>query len=205
MAQRKIEGSTMFERIAHWALAISCLALFLTGFGLMFKSWAWIPAFFGGTARMKAVHDWCSWVFMGSLVLSLVVWAKDCLPEDGDGKWLSNFGGYLSSKPVHFESGKFNAGQKLFFWLANVIGGALISLSGFAMMYPDKFTPDTVRLAGSIHVLFTAFMGMFVVAHIYLGTIGNPGTAAVMISGKVSRAWAKTHRSKWLKKQESGA
>jgi formate dehydrogenase subunit gamma len=203
--QNTVVASSPFERIVHWLLALSCLALFLTGLGLMFKSWTWIPAFFGGTARLKTVHDLSAWVFMVSLVLSIVVWAKDCLVFDGDdAKWLSNLGGYLSSKPVHFEVGKFNAGQKIFY-LVTIIGGILISLSGLALMYPDSFSRSTVQLSGAIHVLTMTIMGIFIVAHIYLGTIGNPGTVSVMFSGKVSRAWARTHRSKWLKKQESGA
>jgi len=200
-----VVASSAFERIVHWLFAVSCLALFLTGAGLMFKSWTWIPALFGGTARLKVVHDLSAWVFMVSLVLSLVVWAKDCLAFDSDdGKWLSNLGGYLSSQPVHFETGKFNAGQKVFF-LVSIIGGVLISLSGLALMYPDNFSRDTVQLSGAVHVLTMAVMGIFVVAHIYLGTIGNPGTSSVMFSGKVSRAWARTHRSKWLRKQETSA
>ena len=41
-------------------------------------------------------------------------------------------------------------------------------------------------------------IGSFFVVHLYLGTIGNPGTAPAMFTGFCSRAWCETHCPRWL-------
>ncbi len=200
-----IQGSSAWERFVHWVLAVSFLVLLLTGLGMMFKAFGVISATFGGAQNLKAIHDWMAWVFMVSLVVSILTWAKDCISFDADDKaWLSKLGGYLGGEKTHFETGKFNAGQKLFFLVAVLIGGILMSLSGLAMMYPGAVSRGTVQLSQTVHSLFTLISGVFVLLHIYLGTLANPGTAGIIFHGRVTRAWARVHRSKWLKKQGAG-
>ncbi|MBN1843091.1 MAG: hypothetical protein JW883_12540 [Deltaproteobacteria bacterium] len=53
--------------------------------------------------------------------------------------------------------------------------------------------------------MFTPFTIIFtatIIAHIYLGTIANPGTWRALVDGKVSRKWAKKHHSEWYKEIE---
>jgi formate dehydrogenase subunit gamma len=42
----------------------------------------------------------------------------------------------------------------------------------------------------------------FFFVHLYLGTIGSPGSVSAMISGWVTRAWLKKQHPKWLKEME---
>jgi formate dehydrogenase subunit gamma len=50
-----------------------------------------------------------------------------------------------------------------------------------------------------LHGLFFILIMMGAVVHIYLATIGNPGTVDGMLWGQVKKAWAKKHASKWYK------
>jgi len=38
---------------------------------------------------------------------------------------------------------------------------------------------------------------MIMIVHVYLTTIGNPGTLESMIYGNVRKIWAKVHHPKW--------
>ena len=40
---------------------------------------------------------------------------------------------------------------------------------------------------------------MLMIVHVYLTTIGNPGTLEGMLYGNVRRIWARTHHPKWYK------
>ncbi len=43
--------------------------------------------------------------------------------------------------------------------------------------------------------------GLFLIVHIYLGTIAYPGTARAMLYGTVTRQWAKLHHPLWYEEQ----
>ncbi len=200
----RIEVTTAFERVVHWVLAISCLLLVVTGLGLLYKSWAIIPALFGGALALKKVHDFSAWVFMISLIPTFFMWLRDCSGIDKDDvEWFKVVGGYLTRKPVHLNMGKFNPGQKAFYWWV-ILGGILMSLSGLALMYPDSVSFNIVRLSGAVHVGTFITLALFILVHIYLGTIGNPGSVSAILSGRVNRSWAKVHRPKWLEKHPEG-
>ncbi len=95
---KMIQKSTAFERIVHWLLALSCLALLLTGLGFLYKdSLGWLNTLFGGVHAARLVHNWGGIVFAVSLVLSLGTWVPECLKwSSDDSKWLGMAGGYLS-------------------------------------------------------------------------------------------------------------
>jgi len=72
-----IETTNVFERFVHWVLAISCILLFITGFGLMFKSLSWIGTLIGGTGSLSVLHHWSSAFFAGSGLLAFIIWFKE--------------------------------------------------------------------------------------------------------------------------------
>ena len=65
----------------------------------------------------------------------------------------------------------------------------------FKSSLPLTFNCLTSTVHGFVAILFVAV----VIAHAYLGTIANPGTFSAMVTGKVSRRWAKKHHSEWYK------
>ena len=92
---KMIQKSTAFERVVHWLLALSCMALLLTGLGFLYKdNLGWLNTIFGGVHLAKSVHNWGGIIFAVSLVLSLGTWVPECLKWSGDdSKWLGMLGG----------------------------------------------------------------------------------------------------------------
>jgi formate dehydrogenase subunit gamma len=124
---------------------------------------------------------------------------KDVSTFDQDDKaWIDQRGGYLSRDASHFNIGKYNPGQKLF---AIFIAAAtlILGITGIFIWMPASFPRWIVQLSLLTHG--TLFVGaiMFVIVHIYLATIGNPGTLEAMLYGNVRRIWAKKHHPKWYK------
>jgi formate dehydrogenase subunit gamma len=189
------------ERVAHWILAGSCLFCLFTGLGLMFHTWKFIPNFLGGLYALKWMHIFSGLAFGVSLAYSFFMWAKDCAFEADDAKWIMKGGGYLwdvkDLPPVY----KYNAGQKLFFWFVVIFGG-LVVLSGLVMWDPLLFPVIVARWAYPIHAMSAMVIGSFFVVHLYLGTIGNPGTASAMFTGECTRAWCQTHCPRWLEEHD---
>ena len=82
-----------------------------------------------------------------------------------------------------------------FIGLATVVLG----ITGIFIWWPLMFPRWIVQLSLMLHGLMFVGSIMFVVVHVYLATIGNPGTLEAMLWGKVSRAWARHHHPKWYK------
>ena len=185
------------ERIAHWILAGSCLFCLISGLGLMFHSWSIIPTLFGGYYATKWMHIFSGVIFAMALGYAYFMWKKDCVFEPDDLGWILQGGGYLwptdKLPPVY----KYNAGQKAFFWC--LIGcGILIVVSGLIMLYPLFLPVVIARWAFMLHALGVMVLGSFFIVHLYLGTIGNPGTVQAMFTGKCTRAWCETYCPRWL-------
>jgi formate dehydrogenase subunit gamma len=192
-----IQKSTAFERIVHWLLALSCIALLLTGLGFLFpKNLGWINTVFGGVLFAKCVHNWGGIIFAVSLVLSLGTWVPECLKwSSDDSKWLGMFGGYLSKDEDKDmpPQGKINAGQKVL-GMVVFISGVVISISGL-IIWLSTPSPFWVLLHNICALIFT----VVVPVHIYLATAANPGTFRIMTRGDIPLYWAKKKHPKWLK------
>ena len=131
----------------------------------------------------------------------------------------------MFTKGSHPPAKKFNAGQKILFWLV-ILGGVSISLSGISLMFPFKFsmfssTFAVLNLVGlglptdltpmqemQYSELWHAFVALgmvaIIIAHIYIGTLGMEGAFDAMGNGEVDRNWAKEHHPLWLE-EEDGA
>jgi len=198
-----IEVTNSFERLIHWLFAGSCILLFISGFGLMYHSFAFIAKIFGGHYILKYVHNFSGLVFAASGFFAVIIWFKDAALFSGDDmKWIAKGGGYLGPKEGVPESGRFNAGQKLYYIL-KALTWILLSATGIIMWFPFSFSRDLVIVCYPIHVLCIAALAGAVVLHAFLGSVANPGTIQAMMSGKCTRAWAKLQHGKWLKEYDA--
>ena len=93
-------------------------------------------------------------------------------------------------------AGKYNAGQKMFFWVQSVLSIVFV-VTGFLLWFPAVFSPTVLNTARLLHYAATLGGGLFLIVHVYLGTLAYPGTARSMIDGKVTPAWAKLHHPRW--------
>jgi formate dehydrogenase subunit gamma len=75
-------------------------------------------------------------------------------------------------------------------------------ITGIIMWFPLSFPSWMVRWLFVLHVLGFVVIFPFFFVHLYLGTIGSPGSLDAMTTGWVTRAWLKKQHPKWLKEME---
>ena len=205
MQKGLINVTSRYERYVHWMLAISCLLLCYTGLGMMYKELNFFGIIMGGLKGLQFVHNITAIVFGISLLLAIKMWWREAgifvFPEDLD--WIKTAGGYLWHVDKVAETGKYNPGQKMFF-LTVAFFGMIMIITGFFMLFPEYFFLGAYLLDWmyTLHVLGFVVIFAFFFIHLYLGTIGNPGTVQAMINGWVTKAWIRKQHPKWLKEME---
>ena len=200
---RKIERFTPFERSAHWANAIAFVVLAISGIFMAFGKYFILPVvgstIFGFiTYLLKNAHNFAGPLFAVSLPIVFFTFVKDNLPRREDWAWLMRFGGMLGGHEV--PSHRFNAGEKVLFWMGVFVLGAVVIASGLVL---DKLIPGliyeraTMQVAHMIHAVATVVMMAMFMGHIYMGTIGMEGAYKAMKTGYVDETWAKEHHELW--------
>jgi formate dehydrogenase subunit gamma len=199
---RMIKKAGAFEIINHWVMAISCILLAVQGYGFLFHIEG-IGSAFGGFNSMKTWHNYLGIAFSVSLFFSIFMYLKEALTFDSDDiGWITVLGGYLSHKVKVPPMGKINTGQK-FFYLAVLIFGIGISASGYVIwLLPGN--KQYILLSHIVHNISFVILMIAIPVHIYLGTIANPGTLRIMLSGTVPYQWAKKRHPKWVAEVERG-
>jgi len=202
MISKYIDRFSTKERVLHWFVTITFFTLLLSGLGLYSRLFTGYFNLFGGGHNAIPVHKIAGVLFfISSLLLFLNNKSKITEFDEDDKTWIRYRGGYLGNTNVHLNVGKFNPGQKMF---ALFIGGAtlILGITGLFIWMPQSFPRVIVQLSLMLHGLMFVGAIMFVVVHVYLATIGNPGTLESMLWGKVTRNWAKHHHPKWYKEVE---
>ncbi len=207
---RKIERFTPLERAAHWTNAIAFVALAVSGVVIAFGKYFLLPimgsALFGWlTYALKNIHNFAGPLFAVSLIIVILTFIKDNLPSKEDITWLLKGGGLLSGQEV--PSHRFNAGEKVLFWLGVLGLGAIVVASGLVL---DKLIPGliyergTMQIANMIHGIAAVLMMAMFMGHIYMGTIGMQGAYSAMREGYVDETWAKEHHELWYNDIKAG-
>jgi len=187
--RKKIKVFNLFHRLIHWIAGFSFLVLIPTGFVMIFGT-----TFGGGefVRVCKELHA-ISTVFFAIAVLPMtIMWLKEMLPTSDDIKWMMILGGYLSKVKRPIPAGKFNAGQKMWFWVCT-FGGIVMILTGAAMYFQD-FKLDVIVQMGLSQIDFLRgsaivhnILGMAVAAlfftHVYMSMFAIKGAIHSMISG----------------------
>lgn len=203
---RTIVRFNAFERFVHWMTAACFIVLALSGLNITFGRSLLLPligadAFAAWSQWAKYAHNYLSFPFTLGVVLIFLMWIGGNIPNRTDMRWIKEGGGLVggSHPPAH----RFNAGQKMIYWIV-VIGGGAVAVTGYILMFPF-YTTDIagMQLAQVVHgvvaVLFVAAM----LAHIYIGTIGMEGAFEAMGTGDVDVNWAQQHHALWLEDQQA--
>jgi formate dehydrogenase subunit gamma len=194
------------ERFAHWLSATSFIILAITGANITFGRTLLTPvmgpeAFAAWAQYAKYIHNYVGFAFMLGVLLVFLVWVKDNIPNAVDVKWFAAGGGLLT-KGSHPPAKRFNGGQKIVFWSV-VIGGALLSYSGWFLLFPYTTTLADVQWNATIHGVTAFVLIALMIAHAYIGSVGMEGAFDAMGSGEVDLNWAKEHHSLWVQEVQS--
>ena len=195
----------------HWAVAIPCVILVLTGFFLA-SARVWLMNWMGPdtwAAFMKGCtmfHNFFAVFFSVASIILMLKWMSRQIPAAYDIKWFAHLGGYINTaNKVHPDAGFANAGEKAFYWCF-VIFGLLLIVSGLIMLWPNLFDlgKSQQMLAIIVHIISAIVLGAFSVIHIYMGAVMSEGSIENMLSGNCDENWARQNHNLWFAKISSG-
>jgi formate dehydrogenase subunit gamma len=205
---RMIVRFTTVERWAHWTLGISFVALGLSGLIILFGKHLLLPIlgytlFAWLTGFAKNLHNFVAPLFIVTLPIFILIYVKDNLPEKGDVKWMLNAWKLFLGR--HMPSGKYNAGEKAWFWGGVVFLSLTLCVSGVVLLFPNfEQLRSTMQQAHVVHVIAAVLVIAAALGHIYLGTIGMDGAYRNMRDGVTDETWAKEHHEYWYNDVKSG-
>ena len=176
-------------RIVHGIVAITFVILFISGLMITFGKYLGGG---GGTLFMRIMHEFSGLIFAPAVLVMIVMWIGESIPKAYDLEWFAKFGGYLGYKG-ELKSGKFNAGQKLWYWVM-AITGILLSLSGLALFF-KLGEMESMRTYIIIHFFSAIPMMLMFLVHLYMTTLGTKGALMGIIHGRFSKKAAEAYHS----------
>ena len=199
-SDERILRYSLWERVVHWAAAVTYIYNLITGLAFWSPYMFWAVVIVGGGAAARFWHPWVGLVFAVTLFCQHRMWRRDMATTEADRKWSRVMESYIRNEDEKLPpTGRFNFGQKLFFWAMwyGIIG---LLLSGVVMWFNEAI-PWSLRgvryLAVAVHVI-AAFVtiGGFIV-HVYMSTALVRGSFTAMIGGEASPQWARRHHGLW--------
>ena len=212
MSGRKIQRFTLLERITHWTMAFTFVALALTGILILWGKYFLLPLMGPGLygpflLACKNIHNFVGPAFTVSIFVFFILFVRRNLPEKGDWEWVKGLGGLLTGK--HIPANYFNPGEKMLFWVLLVILGSIVSASGWVlnMIVPFiqiEYWRGTMQIANIVHNVGSILMVAMALGHMYIGSIGMQGSLDGMRTGYCDETWAKEHHQRWYNKLGKG-
>ena len=193
---------SLLDRVIHWVVGVTFVYLLLSGLALAYPRLAWIMTWLGGGQTVRALHPVVGVVFSLGLLLMVFAWARDMRFGPGDREWLRRMRSYARTGHAGLDVGRYNAGQKGYYWFILVFGFGLL-LTGIPLWFPGTFDSRGLQEVARLlhHLAYLAMLAGFIV-HVYMTTVMLPGTISAMTSGRVSRRWAAWHHPRWLREKE---
>jgi formate dehydrogenase subunit gamma len=187
------------SRLIHWTVAGTFIISLLTGMPIWTPVFGWMAHLFGGLSVARVIHPWAGVAFVIASLFMFFQWLADMHLEPDERDWLGpRLFQYMRYETDDSRVGKYNGGQKLYFWAVS-LGTVGLLLSGLMMWFPGAFPRVLMELAYVIHDVTFILFAVSLVFHIYLGTAAEPGTFRSMIRGTVTRAWARLHHPRWYR------
>ena len=204
---KKIQAFSLYNRIIHQVAAVSFIVIVPTGFVIVFGD------FFGGGMFVRAckhLHGIFTIPFAIVVIPMFLMWVKEAIFNFDDVKWMMIVGGYLSKEKKPIPAGKFNAGQKMWYWIAT-LGGMVMVLTGAAMFFMDFNIEMIKSMSGLNQIDFLRVMailhnvvGFLVVAlfitHVYMSMFAIKGAVHSILDGHMEEEEVRILHSSWYKK-----
>jgi len=199
---RDIVRLTLNQRMQHWLLLTSFIALVLSGFALQYPD-SWFAWLLGGSESLRRIIHRVSAVVMigvglyhlGYLAFSKEgrLWVRDMAPKWKDVKdVIGNFGYYLGASRIKPKIARFGYAEKAEYW-AVVWGTILMGLTGLMIWFKlgiFKFLPRwTIDIALSVHFYEAVLATLAIIVWHFYHVIFDPDVYPVnfaFLDGRVS-------------------
>jgi formate dehydrogenase subunit gamma len=187
------------SRVIHWTTAVAFFVCLLTGLPIWWPVFGFFAPLFGGLYACRVIHPWSGVVFFAASAVMFLYWVKDMMLDKNDRGWLGpKMIEYLRFQSDDPEVGKYNGGQKLFFFFILLMAFVLFA-SGLVLWFPRDVSQTWREVAIIAHNASFILSTVAIVAHIYLGTAAEPGTFRSKIVGTVTKDWARLHHPRWFR------
>ncbi|TLD87373.1 MULTISPECIES: formate dehydrogenase subunit gamma [Helicobacter] len=187
-----------YNIIVHWCAAVPFVMICLSGLMMVFGDklgGGWLIRF------ARDIHGLATIFFAVFGTLMFLMWVKDCLPRGYDIKWMMIMGGYLDKVNREIPAHKFNAGQKMWFWVATLGGAAMVITGG--IMFFQAAGIDTLRLMALMHNFVGFLIIALLITHIYMAVFAIEGALESIINGKMGEEEVSMLHSLYYKELQS--
>ena len=191
---------TFSERLNHWITGFAYTYCLATGLAFWSPYLFWMATIVGGGPTARFWHPWLGVIYVAGSIWMLKMWLPDMTITDADRAWQKSVKYYVENQDDKLPAiGRFNWGQKIFFWVM-FWGGILLLFSGLGLWFVESIPAWLRHLSIVVHVVAAlATIGGFII-HIYMGTAMVRGGFTSIVRGEVSTEWARHHHRLWYEK-----
>ena len=109
---------SLAERVNHWISGASYVYCLITGLAFWSPYMYWMAAIVGGGPTARFWHPWFGLVFTISTIVMFNMWRRDMAVTQADLAWKKAMPHYIRNEDEQLPPvGRFNYGQKIFFWV----------------------------------------------------------------------------------------
>lgn len=211
MKGRRIRMFSPLERSNHFLLLLSFFLLLLSGLPILSTKMSWLSGLFGGMTAARTWHHYSAFLFTAAILVILVPFFKSWTapafkyrPEDRTflARFLPVFFNLKSYEEMPPQE-RFNGGQKV--WaLLTVVGGIIMVLTGFVLLYKGVLSEGLVLWSLALHSFGALGLTAGVIGHIYLSVLhpeARESWKAMFVDGAVNESYAASHHGAWLEEQ----
>jgi formate dehydrogenase gamma subunit len=206
--RREIVRLTRSQRVQHWLLLTSFIALVLSGFALQYPD-SWLAAMLGGSEYLRRIiHRVAAVIMLAVGVYHLVylgatkegrLWLKDMAVRVKDFKdVIGNFGYYLGISKAKPKIARFGYAEKAEYW-AVMWGTIIMGLTGLMIWFKlgvFGFLPRwTIDIALAIHFYEAVLATLAIVVWHFYHVIFDPDVYPVNLAFLDGRVSAEHYRN----------
>lgn len=192
-------------RMNHWAIALLFVLAGLSGLAFFHPSLFFFSGLFGGGAWTRILHPYFGLAMCLSFLGLFARLKHENQLNDQDKAWLKKAGEmFKGNKAAMPPVGKYNAGQKIVFWLM-AISLLVLVVTGILFWHAwFPFFPIWARRVGVLlHAFSAVVLVLTVIVHVY-AAIWVKGTTRAMTRGTVTPGWARMNHPLWYEEMTRG-
>jgi formate dehydrogenase subunit gamma len=196
-----LERYTPGDRTNHWVTAIAFILAGLSGLALFHPALFGLSGLFGGGPWTRILHPFIGlFMLLAFILLGARMWSHNHL-EPRDWQWLRQYEDVATNREDRLpEIGKYNAGQKLVYWIivwcmaGLLLSGIVIWRAYFSFYFPI----GVIRFASVLHAVCATVLICTILVHVY-AAIWVKGSVRAMTRGTVTPGWAWKHHRAWYR------